>query len=426
MRARRVAMVAAAAGLLAVAAIPESSLFPPPAGAGSAAGDLWACPMICVRIPRPSDGRCPRCGMDMARMSDGDLLPEQRRRMGIEVQELRAATVAVAIHAAGTAAYDDRQTRIVTARVGGRIIRRHEATYGCCAEVAEGAAVIDLLSPEAYAAQLDYAAALRGGAQAATQARALRARFARWGLSHVAEAIDGGAAPEEVVQIRSEFAGQAWLESASMVDETLMVGREIAPGEPLLRIVDADRMMVSVHVNETRARFLAEGQRVTLTSEDRTALPVQARISRVGNEIDPELRAVEVRIYISAARGVLRAGALVRARIEAVLGADLAPLTPDSAGGPGRHLLVPRDAVLSTGVREVVWVLDRTQPDGSQRFRLAPVALGPRVESGDGRDAYLVRAGLAEGDVVAVRGAYLIDAQAELAGSPSLLHPPGR
>ncbi len=43
----------------------------------------------------------------------------------------------------------------------------------------------------------------------------------------------------------------------------------------------------------------------------------------------------------------------------------------------------------------------------------------------DGHDLYIVRAGLKPGDQVATQGAFLIDSQAQLAGTASLLFPLG-
>jgi Cu(I)/Ag(I) efflux system membrane fusion protein len=65
------------------------------------------------------------------------------------------------------------------------------------------------------------------------------------------------------------------------------------------------------------------------------------------------------------------------------------------------------------------------QSDGRIRFELTPLALGPRLEDEAGHDRYVVRAGLKPGDEVAAQGAFLIDSQAQLAGTASLLFPRG-
>ena len=162
-----------------------------------------------------------------------------------------------------------------------------------------------------------------------------------------------------------------------------------------------------------------------LTADDAGPLTgIEAVVARVATEINPETRTVEVRIHLQKAKN-LRAGALVMARIQAVLGPDLTPADPTDPTTWGTFPQIPASAVLSTGVRQVAWKLTSTGADGRQRFEPVSLALGQRLEDADGRDRFVVRAGLAAGDQVAVQGAFLIDSQAQLAGTPSLLFPVG-
>lgn len=107
------------------------------------------------------------------------------------------------------------------------------------------------------------------------------------------------------------------------------------------------------------------------------------------------------------------------------IGPDFNVADSTSAASAARFTLVPKAAVLSTGVRHVAWRLAERQGDGRLRFELAPLALGPRIEDEAGNDLYVVRAGLKPGDEVAAQGSFLIDSQAQLAGTASLLFPAG-
>jgi Cu(I)/Ag(I) efflux system membrane fusion protein len=91
----------------------------------------------------------------------------------------------------------------------------------------------------------------------------------------------------------------------------------------------------------------------------------------------------------------------------------------------GRFALVPKTAVLSTGVRHVAWRVAGREKDGRMQLALAPLALGPRLEDEAGNDLYVIRAGLKPGDEVATQGVFLVDSQAQLAGTASLLFPTG-
>jgi len=194
----------------------------------------------------------------------------------------------------------------------------------------------------------------------------------------------------------------------------------------LVRLVDPEAFMVVVHVPEPRARMIRMGQKVEVASDDAGELPdVAASVSWVAPELNPEIRTREVHLHLRDANHRLLPGSLVNAHFKAVLGPDLLPADPDDEQTWGRFALVPASAVLSTGVRNVAWKLEKTEADGRQRFVVAPLALGQRLEDANGNDQFVVRAGLAAGDKIAVQGAFLIDSQAQLAGSASLLFPVG-
>ncbi len=415
------------AGALTIAFIPAGTLFTAadPTGSQQAAaepGARYACPMMDFIGNKPGD--CPVCGMEMTKVTAGELTAEQTRRMGVETTVLKTGPAVATVRAYGTAEYDNRFTRLVIPRVAGRIVERHEATYGCCESVAAGAPIVDLYSETVIAAQAELQAALK--LDDAALVAALRDRFERWHLTDVADAILAGGPIQDVVTITSPFAGQVLLEDEEMVNDALAVGREIAADTPLLRLVDPDKLTLVVHVPEHRANWIALGQPVLIDSDDAGPLPqLHAVVGRVSSEINPTLRAREIRVYLDNARELLSPGSLVNARFQVALGQDLRPADPTDASDHGEFVLIPKTAVLSTGVRNVAWKVAGRDADGRARFELAPLALGPRLEDAAGNDHYVVRAGLAAGDEVATQGAFLIDSQAQLAGSPSLLYPLG-
>jgi Cu(I)/Ag(I) efflux system membrane fusion protein len=414
-----IAGTALGAGL--VLSLPEGMLFRSVhTEEAASSNERWACPMICFIGSKA--GTCPVCGMQMTQVSSGELTREQTRRMGVETTRIERGPASVTVRAYGAAEYDHRFTRVVIPRVSGRIVERHMATWGCCERVQVGEAIVDLYSPELIASQGELQAAIRMGDAALIQS--LRLRFERWNLSEVAEALIAGKDIQDVVTIRSPFAGQVLLAEFEMANDALAVGKDVSADTPLLRLVDPDRLALVVHVPETRAFWLREGQSVLIESDDAGPLPhLKAVVERVAGEINPELRSLEVRIYLEGARDVLKPGSLVHARFDAVLNEDLRPADAANRETWGSFVLVPKSAVLSTGVRHVAWRVAERKPDGRTRFEPVSLALGPRIEGPDGNDLYIVRAGLSDGDEVALQGAFLIDSQAQLAGSVSLLNP---
>ena len=431
---RHISLLTAAAGLALgaglVALLPRDTLFfvaPPPTSDGTAAGERWACPMMDFIGTRAGD--CPVCGMKMTKVTAGELTREQQRRMDVQVATIAEGPARALIRAYGAVRYDDRTLQVVIPRVGGRIVKRHPGARHVGTLVAAGEPIVDLYSPDAFAAQGELAAAVKLGDPLTI--RALTERLERWNLGAVAQAILSGRPPTDTITITSPFPGRVVLalegEGDAMKGAALpQVGQEIMADTPLLRLVDPESYMLVIHVPETRAHWLATGQPVRLASDDKGELPrIQATVTWIAPELNLEIRAREVHIHLRDPEGQLLPGSLVNARFESALGADLTVADNTRPETWGRFPLIPKTAVLSTGVRHVAWRVAGRQSDGRLRFELAPLALGPRLEDEAGNDVYVVRAGLKPGDEVATQGVFLIDSQAQLAGTPSLLFPRG-
>ena len=415
-------------GAALIALLPASSLFQhtnaAPAAATATAGERWACPMMDFIGNAPGD--CPVCGMKLAKVSAGELSAEQARRLGLQTSTITRGSAIATVRAYGVVRYDDRTARPVISRIGGRIVKRHAGALHAGTLVQAGEPLVDLYSPEAYTTQGELAAAVK--LADAPTIQALVARFERWNLSAVAEAVIKGGEPVDTVTIRSPFAGRVLAEGegGAMPAKLPEVGEELMPDRPLLRLLDPHAFIVVIQVPETHARWVRAGQPVRLASDDFGELTdLAATVDWVAPELNLELRTREAHLHLRDNRERLLPGSLVNARFQVALTAELTPADWADRSTWGEFALVPKTAVLSTGVRHVAWKVAERQRDGRLRFVLAPLALGPRLEDEAGNDLYIVRAGLDGGDEVATQGVFLIDSQAQLAGTPSLLFPLG-
>lgn len=433
---RSPALIFSAAGLVLgaglIALLPRDALFAVSgqhdhAAQAAVPGERWACPMMDFIGNKPGD--CPVCGMKMTKVTAGELSREQQRRMDVQTATITEGPARSLIRAYGAVRYDDRTLQVVIPRVSGRIVKRHNAARHVGTLVKVGDPIVDLYSPETFAAQGELAAAVKLGDQPTI--RALADRFERWNLGAVAKAILDGGAPVDTLTITSPFAGRVVLalegEGDGMKGATLpQIGQEVMADAPLLRLVDPSAYMLVIHVPENRAHWLAEGQPTRLSSDDKGDLrDIEATIAWVAPELNLEIRAREVHIHLRDPKGRLLPGSLVNARFETALGGDLEVADVAKPDTWGKFPLIPKTAVLSTGVRHVAWRVVERQRDGRLRFELAALALGPRLEDESGNDVYVVRAGLKAGDEVATQGVFLIDSQAQLAGTASLLFPKG-
>ena len=417
-------------GALIIFVVPAKTFFVPAeilstegsATGSQATGERWACPMLDFIGTKP--GKCPVCGMTLQRVTAGEISREHAKRMGVKLTTIQTGPAVVTIRAYGAVRYDDRTEHLVIARVKGRVVKRHGGALHAGVFVAVGDPLVDLYSPEVFTIQGELAAAIKLEDKALIGA--YTERLARLHLEHVAEAITKGEAPMDTITIRSPFAGRVVLDEEANKDGMPKIGSEIMSDQPIVRLVDPDVYMVVVHVPEPRARLIREGQRVELASDDVGELPdVAAHVSWVAPEINPEIRAREVHLHLTDVAHRLLPGSLVNARFKAALAADFTPADANDAATWGQFPIIPASAVLSTGVRSIAWKLEKTEADGRQHFVIAPLALGQRLEDDNGNDRFVVRAGLSAGDQVATQGVFLIDSQAQLAGSPSLLFPLG-
>jgi len=423
-------LLAAVAGLivgaLVVVLTPSRILFPTAAAveAQREPGVRWACAMMDYIAETRGNGICPVCGMKLSRIAAGAYGAEQRRRMQLETAEVTSGPALVTIRAYGAARWDDRRAHIVVPRVAGRIIKRHLAALHMAVEVKAGEPLYDLSSPEVLSAQAELVAAMASKDERLIAA--VTQRFERWNLPAAAQRIRDGGRPSDVVTIVSPADGIV-VAMSTMGEKTELpaVGSDLMANDPLVRVVDPTAYMVVIHVPEQQARLLRLGQRADLASDDGGDLrDVTATVTWLAPELSLETRTREVHVHLIDPSRRLFAGSLVSARIRAVLGPDMQPADPDKPDTWGTFTLVPKSAVLSTGIRHVAWRLASTTGD-AQSFALATLALGPRLEDDTGNDRYVVRAGLEPGQRVATQGAFLIDSQAQLVGSPSLLFPDG-
>jgi cobalt-zinc-cadmium efflux system membrane fusion protein len=174
------------------------------------------------------------------------------------------------------------------------------------------------------------------------------------------------------------------------------VGATVAPGgEALVELGDPKRLQVVAQVPESDLRRIAVGQEAEVLLPA-LALRMAARVENVSPRVDPESRRMQLFLGLISQPGLpadaaagLRAGMLAQVTVRAAAESDL---------------LVPVSAVLiKDGRRRVVYV---ERADG---------AFEPReVQTGRNRDGQVViLQGLKAGERIVVRGALLLDSQAE-------------
>lgn len=167
------------------------------------------------------------------------------------------------------------------------------------------------------------------------------------------------------------------------------VGATVAPGgEALLELGDPARLQVVAQVPESDLRRVAVGQEADVELPA-LATRVTARVENFSPRVDQESRRTPVYLALAGRIDGLRAGMM--AQIALRVGAEAGISVPVSA------------VLIKDGKRRLVYL---ARPDGT--FEARDVQVG---RSRDGRVTILK--GLSAGERVVVRGALLLDTQAE-------------
>jgi Cu(I)/Ag(I) efflux system membrane fusion protein len=362
-------------------------------------------------------GQCPICGMDLIPVDD--LESGEQVSLSERAKVLAQVRTAV-VHRAGASGArrllgeitpDESTRREVTAWIGGRIERLHVDVTG--ERIRRGQVIATLYSPEVYAAhqdllvskaQLARLSAGTGTARRAAEAT-LEASRQRLRLLGVPDAelsrMEEASAPTRSVRIRSPFGG-------TVLERVATEGSYVSTGAVLYRLADLDQLWVQLDAYESDLPLLTEGQQVTFTVEGLPGEVLEGHVVFVDPVVDPVRRTAHVRVEVDSQEGRLRPGMFVEAMVEVERGEMESPL------------VIPASAALFTGRRSVVYV----EVEGMDAPTYAPrsVRLGPRAG-----DVYPVLAGLAEGEVIVVEGAFAIDAELQIRGGHSMMmHPDDR
>ena len=164
-----------------------------------------------------------------------------------------------------------------------------------------------------------------------------------------------------------------------------------------------------------------------LASDDQGELPdVEATITWVAPELNLEIRAREVHMHLQTTKQRLLPGSLVNARIR---DGTRRPTRGRGSrrnrkrGAGSRSCRKRRCFRPACGTSRGAWRAGNPTDGCDSNSRRSRSGRG--IEDESGNDLYVVRAGLKPGDEVATQGVFLIDSQAQLAGTPSLLFPTG-
>lgn len=175
-------------------------------------------------------------------------------------------------------------------------------------------------------------------------------------------------------------------------------------------ILPEDTAWVYADIYEYDIGWIKEGQDAKVTAIAFPGEEFNGVIKAINPVLDPATRSVKVRIEVQNPEKKLKPEMYVDVIIENVY------ISPD---GSREVLAVPKEAILDTGTRKLIYV-----DAGEGKFLGKEVKVGPEaIANVEGKDLrlYPILSGLEEGELVVKKGNFLIDSQSQLTGGMSVL-----
>jgi Cu(I)/Ag(I) efflux system membrane fusion protein len=316
-----------------------------------------------------------------------------RARLGIVMATARMGSLVHDVRLVGRIVLAETAARTVTTKVDGFVERLYVDFTG--RNVQQGEPLFDLYSPMLVAAQQELLLALRlrAALDAATAAdarrnadslvAATRRRLEFWDVpaDQIAE-LERTGAVRRTMTLRAPVSG-------IVLRKDVVQGQAIMAGAPLFAIADLMTVWLEADVFESDLGVVSVGQDAAAAFDAYPGETVRGRVTFVHPTVDPAARTGRVRIELHNHDGRLRPGLFGTVRISA----------------PGVWtLVIPREAALVTGDRQLVFVEDSS---GMLRPRL--VVLGAETDS-----LVEVRSGVRAGERVVATAAFLLDAETNL------------
>lgn len=375
----------------------------------------WTCSMHPqIRMQEP--GQCPICGMDLVpdKSSSNEEHGPTAPRIALSANARALATIQTTpvtrtepraeVRLLGRVDYDETRLRMVTPWTDGRIDRLKVRVTG--AKIRKGQVVAFLYSPEVYAGMRDLVVAIEQSAKlskgmhgssnlAAAAVSSSREKLRLLGVSEAQiKSIEKTRTTPKQIPIRSTFAG-------TVIRRNVEEGDYVKAGTPLYHVADLSRVWVQIDAYESDLPHLGVGQAVSIEIESLPDEAFEGTVAFIDPTIDKKTRTARVRVEVANAGGQIRPGMFAQALIEADL------------GDASSYLVIPRTAALFTGRRSIVYVEVAGEPGV---YELREVRLGPAAGP-----VFPVLAGLAEGESVVTRGAFVLDADLQLSGGRSMM-----
>jgi Cu(I)/Ag(I) efflux system membrane fusion protein len=388
--------IAAAVGLAAAFWVATRGPVPSPAGPPKESGAVMSGMEKPVEMPMPAHNgqeETAKQEMPVAGNNTMTIAPERLQTIGVKFEEAARRPLDKMIRTVGRVEIDERLIARVNIKFEGWIDTLLVSAIGD--HVKKGQKLFTIYSPDLVATQEEYLLALQGvrelGASefpevargAKSLLEATKRRFQLWDITenHIRD-LESTGKVLKTLPMHSPITG-------TVIRMEARTGTYVTPGTELYMIADLSHIWILADIYEYELPFISVGQEatVTLTYDPRTVLT--ARASFIYPTLDPQTRTVKVRFTLENLHEKLKPDMYANVELKIPLGTRLA---------------IPRDAILESGERHVIFI-----HHGGGKLEWRNVKLG--VQAGDWVE---VLEGLKEGDHIVTSANFLIDSESQL------------
>ncbi len=320
---------------------------------------------------------------DEASGADVRINPAFTQNLGIRLGEVSRQAQAFTFDAVGNVAVDERSLQVIQARVEGYVSKLY--VKAPLTRVKRGQKLAEIVAPQWLAAQQEYLSLRSASSLSAAAVReAARQRLLVLGI------------PEQAVRLLDER-GQVDTtttlvspEDGVLTQLSVREGAAFMPGAPLMEVTGLSKVWVNAQIPEAQVSRVGASAVIDVHASAWPEQIFQGRLIALLPEVSLQTRTVTARLEVDNPEHQLLPGMFVRLSVQSPLDAAT--------------LVVPAEAVITTGERSVVIVSDR-----AGGFTVAEVEVGA-----ESHGQTTILSGLEEGQSIVLSGQFLIDSEASL------------
>ncbi|HLG31736.1 MAG TPA: efflux RND transporter periplasmic adaptor subunit [Ignavibacteriaceae bacterium] len=358
--------------------------------------EYWTCTMH-PQVHKDGPGACPICGMDLIKKvvdetdsvstkSDMEgmltLTADKQILANVSTIKVKKENLQKELTAYSYLDFVEQNRKTIPAKFNGRIEKLFVDKTGDYIQKSQP--LFEIYSPDLVQAQNEYLIALSSNKNENNSLiEASKKKLELFGLtSDQIEELKNSSEIKLTLTYYSPVNG-------TVIEKKVQEGMYVSEGTTIYEVAELSTLWNIAEVNETDLSTVKVGSKVRLKLKAYPGEEFTGRVTFVYPVVNPQTRTIKVRSEFSSQNNKLKP----QMYGETIFSADA-----------GTGLLIPADAVIFSGNRNVVWI---KTSDGM--FEARNVQIGQKFG-----DKYQILSGLNEGEEVAASGGFLIDSESQL------------